>query len=857
MKINRHFLNAAFIASITLGGLTALANDWDWANQRAAELVSKMTLDEKCGLMARNSKAIPRLGIPPHNWWNEALHGVARNGKATQYPQAMCMASSWNPELLEKITSAISDEARAKHHAAPGRHARYQGLTIWSPTINMARDPRWGRTEETYGEDPYLTGRMAIAFVRGLQGYDHKWLKTAATVKHFVANNSEYNRLSASYPIPERDLREYYLPAFRVSVEEADVASIMSAYNGINGIPCSVNKWLLTDILRNTWGFNGAVVTDAGAGTWVRKTHHYTKSDVKSAALLVKAGVDCISDPSFGKYIKPAIQQGLLTEADVDKVLIHNLAVRARLGHFDKPEACPYSKIPLSVVGCPEHRELAREAAREGIVLLKNEPTTENIRALPVNTSKIKTILVAGPYADLAQIGTYSGTPSIKPISPFKGLSERAKQDNINVKLIRKTNSSFVAIPATMLTPDKSNSSATGLKAEYFDNPEFSGSPKTVRVDSSINYKWPKPLKNVDPDIPQPVFAVRWTGFLKVSVSGTYTIRGRADDGMRAWLNGKKLFNDWGQKAVRVCGTAKLKLEAGKLYPIKVEYFDIGGQAEAHLEWSTPNGANPFDGYKPEETMVVYVCGSSDKIENESHDRKDIKLRKFEEKDIKMLTERFPNTVIVLNGGGALTPLWAAEHTPAILDAWYPGQEGGTALAELIFGDTNPSGHLPVTFYRSIKDLPAFGDYAVAGNGRTYKYFKGSPLWPFGHGLSYTTFVYGKPKISKSKCTKDDTLKLKFKLKNSGERDGDEVVQVYIRKLEGDKYTPNRELKAFQRVSVKSGKKETVRFDLKVSDWARWNTEAKEWQVKTGKYVIEIGASSADIRQSIPITVTN
>ena len=835
--------------------ITAFANDWDWAYQRAQQLVSKMTLDEKCKLMSRNSKAISRLGIPQHSWWNEALHGVARNGKATQFPQAMCMASTWNPELLKEITTAIGDEARAKHHSAPGRHARYQGLTIWSPTINMARDPRWGRTEETYGEDPYLTGRMAVAFVKGLQGDDHKWLKTAATVKHFVANNSEYNRLNSSYPVPERDLREYYLAAFRTAVEDADVASIMTAYNGINGIPCSVNKWLLTDVLKNTWGFNGAVVTDAGAGVRVRSAHHFTKSDAASTALMIKAGVDCISDPNFGIHIKPAIQQGLMTEADLDKSLVRNLAVRVRLGHFDKLEACPYSSIPTSVIGSPEHRELAREAAREGIVLLKNSPANNNPAPLPIDKSQVKTILVAGPYADLAQIGTYSGTPSIKPISPYKGIQELASKEGITTELIRDSRDQFSAIPANMLTPE-SGSNKLGLKAEYFDNPNFKGSPKTVRIDNSVDYKWPKPLKNVDPDIPQPVFAVRWTGFLKVPVSGTYTIRGRADDGMRVWLNNKRLFNDWKTRATRVCGSARLKLEANHEYPVKIEYFDIGGQAEAHLEWAIPSSSSPFDSYDPKSTMVIYVCGSSDKMENESHDRKNLKLRTFEEEDIKKLTERFPKTVVVLNGGGALAPLWAAQHTPAILDAWYPGQEGGTALAEILFGNTNPSGRLPVTFYHSVKDLPAFGDYAVAGNGRTYKYFKGTPLWPFGHGLSYTTFKYGKAKTSKTKCTAADTLNLSLKIANRGKRDGDEVVQVYIRKLNGDKYTPNRELKAFRRIHIKTGKKEKLNFKLKIADWARWNTAEKKWQVVPGDYEIEIGASSDDIRQRIKITVT-
>jgi beta-glucosidase len=854
--MNRVVRKLFFVLGVLVfaGCLSVFADEWDWAYKRAGELVSKMTLDEKCGLMARNSKAVPRLGIPPHNWWSEALHGVARNGAATQFPQAMCLASTWNPAQLEEITSAIGDEARAKHHSAPGRYARYQGLTIWSPTINMARDPRWGRTEETYGEDPYLTGRMAIAFVKGLQGDDDKWLKTAATVKHFVANNSEYNRLTEAYPVPERDLMEYYLPAFGVAVEEADVASIMTAYNGINGVPCSVNKWLLTDILRKSWGFNGAVVTDAGAGMRVWRAHHYTKSHAESTALMIKAGVDNISDRDFGNYIKPAIEKGLLTEAEVDQALIRNLAVRVRLGQFDKAEDCPYSKIPLSVIGCDEHRELARESAREGIVLLKNTADSNGVKVLPVDTERVKTILVAGPYADLAQLGTYSGSPTIKPISPFAGISRLAKEKGISVELIRGQKDDFTAVSSVMLIPE-AGSSKSGLKAEYFDNPEFKGEPKTVRVDPSVDYNWPKPLANVDPDIPQPVFAVRWSGFVKAPVSGSYTIRGRADDGMRVTFDGKKLFEDWGKKAVRVCGSSRVKLEAGREYPITVEYFDIGGHAEAHLEWKMPSNSSPFDGYDYRSTMVVYVCGANNKLENESRDRRDITLRKFEEEEIQELTKRFPMTVVVLDGGGALAPLWAAENTPAIMDSWYCGQEGGTALAELLFGDVNPAGRLPVTFYRSIKDLPELGDYAVAGNGRTYKYFKGSPLWSFGHGLSYTSFEYGKASISKSKCSADDILKLKFKLTNSGERDGAEVVQVYVRKLGGGKFTPNRELKAFQRVNIKAGKKDKLSFTLKVADWARWNTEAQKWQVAPGDYEIEIGASSADIRQRVRVTV--
>ena len=839
------------IVSISFGS-TLHADNWVWARKRAADLVSKMSLDEKAGLMDRLSKPVQRLGIPEHDWWNEALHGVARNGRATQFPQSICMAATWNPELIRQMTSAIGDEARAKHHSAPNRNKRYQGLTIWSPTINMARDPRWGRTEETYGEDPYLTGRMAVAFVKGLQGNDPKWLKTAATVKHFVANNSEYNRLTAAYPVPERDLREYYLPAFRAAVEDADVSSIMTAYNGINGIPCSVNKWLLTDVLKNTWGFNGAVVTDAGAGHRVFSAHHFTKSHVESVAMMIKAGVDNISDPGFGKYIKPAIKQGLLTEADVDKALTRNLAVRARLGQFDNPGACPYSKIPISVVGCKEHRNIAREIARQGIVLLKNTPDKTGAKVLPIDTDKVKTILVGGPYADIAQLGIYSGTPTVKPISPLDGIRELAARHNIRV-VCWNAGQSFSAIPKTMLSPAETGK-IQGLQADYFDNENFNGKPVTKRVDTSVDYHWPKPLKNVDPDIPQPVFAVRWTGFLKAPVSGEYTIRGRADDGMRVWLNGKQVFGNWDKKAVREVGRVKVTLEAGKQYPIKVEYFDIGGEAEAHLEWIVPQSNNLAD-YDPATTLAVYVCGSSPKLLRESHDRKDLKLRKFEEDDIRKLTERFPMTAVVLNGGGALAPLWAAEHTPAILDAWYPGQEGGTALAELLFGVISPSGKLPVTFYRSVKDLPDFGDYKVAGNGRTYMYFEKKPLWPFGHGLSYTTFEYSELKLSDDDYNTDETVKLKFKLSNTGKMPGDEVIQIYLRRKDGGADWPIRKLIAFRRVSLAPGKTRTVKFKLPLKDWARWNIEQQNWITEPGDYILEVGSSSADIRLTAEVKV--
>ncbi len=848
-------LTAVILTLIT--GCTSIKKQdkWAWAYAESEKIVPQLTLDEKCGLMAMNAKPVKRFNIPEHYWWSEALHGVARNGKATQFPQAICLASTWDPKLLKQISTAISDEACAKFYANSAKNVnKYQGLTIWSPTINMARDPRWGRTEETYGEDPYLAGQMAVAFVTGLQGNNPKWLKTVATVKHFVANNSEYNRESSSYPVPMRDLRDYYFPAFRTAVEKGDAASIMTAYNGINGIPCSVNKWLVTDILKNTWHFNGAVVTDAGAGTLIKKAHHYTKSNAKSVALMIKAGVNVFSDDNFGNYIKTAIKQGLITEKEVNNALIPNLAVRIKLGQLENLANIPYSKIPTSVVGCEQHRKLAQQAAEEGIVLLKNSPASDGEKVLPLDKNRVKNIILCGPYANVAQIGTYSGTPATKPISPYNGIVKRAG-DKFNVKLILLRTKN-IPIAKNFFSPEL-NSDIQGLKAEYYDNIQFKGSPKKVRIDNAINFNWYKPqINNIDPDVPQPIFAVRWTGFITPETTGVYLFNAYADDGVRVWINGKKCFEDWSANAYRNAGSKSMHLEAGKHYPVKVEYYDVGGDARVTLNWALPTQSqDPFKGFSPQNTMIVYVCGSSGSMENEGHDRKNIQLRDFEKQVIKKLVERFPMTTVVFNGGSSLSDLWAAKYAPVILDAWYPGQEGGTALANIIFGDVNPSGRLPITFYKSIKQLPPLGDYAVAGNNRTYMYFKGEPIWVFGHGLSYTKFDYTKTKTDKTEIRAEDTVNMTLAVKNSGARDGDEIVQIYLKQLKGDQYTPIRKLISFKRVNIKAGETAEITIPLKVKEWKQWSEKANNFILSPGKYELQIGSSSKDIREKIDLTV--
>ncbi|MFC1739173.1 glycoside hydrolase family 3 C-terminal domain-containing protein [Planctomycetota bacterium] len=694
--------------------------------QRVANLVSQMTLEEKVAQMSHHAPAIDRLGViayepipqninlqendePPidQGWWNEALHGVARSGLATVFPQAIALGSTWDPDLLGEVATAISDEARVYNNLYNKK------LTYFSPVVNMLRDPRWGRTEEGYSEDPYLMSRMGVAFVKGMQGNHSKYLKTIATPKHFVANNSEFNRHNGSSNVSERDLREYYLPAFKACIIEGGAFSTMSAFNALNDVPCSANKTLLTDILRNEWGFKGYVVSDCGAVSDIVHQHKYITDPAKAVAAAVKAGLDLEcefcgdEDSMYDKYLMTALQQGLLKEDDIDTVVKRLFRARFLLGEFDPPKVVPYTAIPVSELNASEHQRLALKAARESIVLLKNENQT-----LPLNPNAVKSIAVIGPNADEQRLGGYSGTPPYC-ITTLEGI-KRKVPDSVTVRFAQ----------GCLLADD--NESGISEAVELAENSD----------------------------------------------------------------------------------------------------------------------------------VAIVVVGTSLQIADEELDTTTLELPGIQRKLIRNVYQANPKTIVVLINGAPLAINRLAEHIPAIIEAWYPGQSGGTAIADCIFGDYNPGGKLPITFYKSADQLPPLEDYDIT-RGRTYWYFDGEPLYPFGYGLSYTTFDYNKLELSSKSfdVLNEGSIIVSVDVKNTGDYDGDEVVQLYVKDLEYTFLQPRKELRAFKRIHLKAGEKKTVTFELNREDFAFWHDRVHKWAVEIGEFELQIGSSSEDIRLSAFIEV--
>lgn len=809
-------------------------------HERIMDLLSRLTVEEKISLLRATSPGIPRLNIDKYYHGNEALHGVVRPGNFTVFPQAIGLASMWNPELLNEISTAISDEARGRWNEL-NRGKDQKGLfsdllTFWSPTVNMARDPRWGRTPETYGEDPFLSGRLGVAFVKGLQGNDPRYLKIVSTPKHFAANNEEHNRFECNPIISERDLREYYLPAFEACIKEGKAASIMSAYNAINNVPCTLNPWLLTQVLRNEWGFNGYVVSDCGGPGFLVTHHKYVKLPETAATLSIKAGLDLECGDNV--YIEPlmnAYKQHMVTEADIDTAAYRILRARMRLGLFDDPEKNPYNRISPDVVGCEKHHQLALEAARQSLVLLKNEKNF-----LPLNPDKVKSIAVVGINAGNCEFGDYSGTPVNAPVSVLEGIKNRVGE---NVKVVYAPWSSSVS-GYEMIT--KANF-PNGLKAEYFDNKNLEGTPK-VRIDENINFE---PANQApDPFLPRSPLSIRWSGDLVPTLSGKYTLGFATDDGCRLYLNGEKLIDSWHNRGVQT-DSVTVTLEKGKKYELVAEYFDDGGEASSKLYWRVPNVEKRalLDLYGEagkairECDVTVAVLGINKSIEREGQDRYTIELPVDQQMFIKEAYKANPNTVVVLVAGSSLAINWIDEHVPAILNAWYPGEQGGTAVAEALFGDYNPAGRLPITYYKSLNDLPDFDDYDIQ-KGRTYMYFEEEPLYAFGYGLNYTRFDY---KNLKSEVT-DDAVNLTFSIRNAGKLAGDEVAQVYVTFPETGIKVPLKQLKGFDRVHIEKGKTARVTISVPKKELRLWDDAKGEFYTPTGNYIFMVGAASDDIR---------
>jgi beta-glucosidase len=787
-------------------------------DERVKDLVSRMTLEEKVSQMVHTASAIPRLGVPEYNWWSEGLHGAAREGYATVFPQAIGLAATFDPDLLHREADVIASEFRAKYSAQleeKGFTEWYHGLTVWSPNINIFRDPRWGRGQETYGEDPFLTAQMGVAYVTGLQGNDPKYLKALATPKHFAVHSGpEPTRHTIDVPVSDHDLEDTYLPAFRATVT-AGAGSVMCAYNAIDGKPACAQPMLLEEHLRNNWHFQGYVVSDCGAASDVSENHHYTPTIEEGMAAAVKAGMDIVCAwppphiPVERSALLRAAQKGLLSEQDLDRAVTRLFRARMKLGMFDPPGLVPYSKISLSDNDTAAHAQLALSAARESLVLLKNSNSL-----LPLGT-KSKTIAVIGPTADSVDplVGNYNGTPS-HPVTILAGIRKRFS----GAKILYAQGSSLIgpplaAIPAKYL---RSSGGHAGLTAEFFRGTELEGSPVLTRTDPGIDFQG---LKGVAADLKEN-FSVRWTGTLLPPKTSDYEIGFIANQPFRIWLE-DQLIGESGFSDTNKTRSKTIHLVAGHGYAIKVEFAESGQSGSAKLVWHEPGAGKDYASAVGQADVIVAVLGLTGELEGEEMpiqvegfsggDRTNLDLPRAQQQLLRDLVASGKPVVLVLTNGSALAINWADQHVPAILEAWYPGEAGGTAVAEALAGDFSPAGKLPVTFYSSVDQLPAFDDYDMSH--RTYRYFSGQPLYPFGYGLSYTTFEYSNLSFDRNTLNADDDLKVRVDVKNAGKLGSDEVIEVYLTHP-GVEDAPRRALAGFRRVHVDSGQTQTAQITI-------------------------------------------
>ena len=815
--------------------------------QRAEDLIGRLTLEEKARLMLNNSKPIERLGIPSFQWWNEALHGVGRNGFTTVFPITMGMAASWDDILLQQCFEAVSDEARIKNQQAKrsGVVSQYQGLSFWTPNINIFRDPRWGRGQETYGEDPYLTTRMGMAVVRGLQGPDDAhYRKLLACAKHYAVHSGpEWNRHTFDIQqLPERDLWETYMPAFKTLVQDGHVEEVMCAYQRIDGSPCCGNTRYLQQILRDEWGFNGIVVSDCGAirDFYQEGCHEVVKTASEAAGMAVLAGTD-LNCGSVYNHIPKAVKDGTTDMETIDRAVKRLLVARFRLGDMDPDDIVPWTKIPEDRLCSKQHNNLAYRMAQESMVLLQN-----NNSILPLKKDGIK-VAVMGPNAadSVMQWGNYSGYPK-HTVTILQGIEKKLKGRG-TVRYIggcgHTSNIARVSHFTEMVAPDGQQ----GMEATFWNNTKMEGDAA-----NKVVFKAPVHLNNggntvFAPGVELENFTASLRGTLCPKEAGEIILSVEADDGYRMTVNGKIVADRLRSAHGVQKKEHRLNVKPGEKYDIQIDYIQFSGMA--HLQ---------FDAYHTEQLSeesilsqvgdadaVIFVGGISPRLEGEEMkvdakgfkggDRTDIQLPDCQRSIIGRLSAAGKRIVYINCSGSAVALVPETERCEAILQAWYPGERGGDAIADVIFGDYNPSGKLPVTFYRSADDLPDFLDYTM--KNRTYRYFNGSPLWAFGYGLSYTTFSFGKPRYKDGIVTVD--------VKNTGERDGDEVVQVYIRRT-ADTEGPKKTLKAFKRVTLNAGETKTVAIDMPRSSFEVWDAETSSMRPLPGRYEVMVGSSSRD-----------
>ena len=816
--------------------------------QRVNDLVARMTVDEKISQLMDSSPAIERLGVPEYNWWNESLHGVARAGFATVFPQSISIASSWDCQLIFDVANVISDEARAKNneYLRRGQHGMYQGLTFWSPNVNIFRDPRWGRGHETYGEDPYLTSQLGLNYVNGLQGTDEKYLKVVATAKHYAVHSGpEPSRHYFNAKTSNIDLYETYLPAFRTLVKEGNVYSVMGAYNRFRGESASASPFLF-NILRNDWGFNGYIVSDCGAVTDIWKYHKITPDAASASALAVKTGLDLECGSSY-KSLKEALERKLLTEADIDITLKRLFTARFRLGMFDPVEMVPYAQIPFSVNNNPAHDYLARVASQKSIVLLKNQNNS-----LPLSKS-LKTIAVIGPNANDTQSlwGNYSGIPS-NPITVLKGIQNKLEP---NVKVLYAKGTDLAkGVPEMKVIPSinfQNENGTQGLTAEYFDNTKWEGKPLFTRTDDNIDFHWD--INTPDPRLKMGNYSVKWNGYLVVAKTGTYSISEWSKPFMTVEIEGGKNTGGKNNHHPRI-REQKIELEAGKKYKIEAKYQNNYGDAIAQLLWAEPqeNLLQEATKIANQADAVVLVLGLNERLEGEEMkveadgfdggDRTSLDLPSNQEELMKAMVATGKPVTLVLINGSALSVNWANDNVPAILTAGYPGQQGGNAIADVLFGDYNPAGRLAVTYYKSVDQLPDFENYAM--EGRTYRYFHKKPLYPFGFGLSYTKFKYGNIQLPAT-ISSEKEFEVAIDVTNIGKRDGDEVVELYLKDEKASTPRPIWQLEGFERINLKKGETKTVRFKITPRQLSLINNKDQR-VIESGWFTISVGGKQPD-----------
>jgi len=816
-------------------------------DKRVTDLVARMTLEEKASQLVNQARAIPRLQVPAYDWWSEALHGVANAGTATVFPEPIGLAATFDIPLIHDMAVAISTEARAKHNQAvrAGRRDIMEGLDFWSPNINIFRDPRWGRGQETYGEDPFLTGRMGVAFVTGMQGDDPKYFRVVSTPKHFAVHSGpETSRHTINVEVSKHDLEDTYLPAFRAAIVEGKAGSVMCAYNRVNGEPACANTFLLKDQLRGAWKFEGYVVSDCDAIVDVFDGHKFTNSMAEAGAVSLKTGMDNECADFFTKatdnsdYVKylDAVKLGHLSEKDIDVALKRLFTARFRLGLFDPPETVPYSQTPDSEVDSEAHRALALKAARESIVLLKNNGV------LPLSPS-VRRIAVFGPLADSVSVlhGNYSGTAS-QATTALDGMRKLLAAEVTflpGMNFLRQP----TIIPAEVLSTGDGQS---GMKAEYFPAENFAQAPQVVRVDKQVDLELFHPDQSaIVPPSGMKDFSVRWEGFLTPAESGTYQI-GLVGSMNQLWIDDRLVVDDLHLHDPTPT-TKTLQLEKGRRYALKIEF--VRGGFGTKLVWlnvvSDPIGEAVAAARQAD--VAVAVVGITSQLEGEEMkvdvpgfkggDRTSLDLPKEEEDLLEALKGTGKPLVVVLMNGSALSVNWANEHADAILDAWYSGEEGGTAIAQTLAGTNNPAGRLPVTFYRSVEQLPAFEDYSM--KNRTYRYFEGQPLYPFGYGLSYSKFEYTNLKLSTRNLKAGDSLNVEADVRNVSQREGDEVVELYL-SLPKSPVAPIRALRGFTRLSLAPGETKHVHFVLTARDLSDVNGKGDRIVAK-GSYRISVG----------------